>query len=85
MRLLHVIFVGCLKYTPFALLIMEKPEFHLDIHWVFKFLDALLHSTEVAREVVLRLFLDKRKYDRELIEEVVDSMEDWVDWQVGIC
>ena len=82
--LLHVILVGCLEHTPLALLVVEEPEFHLDVHRVLKLLDALLHRAKIASEVVLRLFLDKREYDGELVEEVVDSVEDGVDWQVGV-
>ena len=71
MRLLHIVLVGCLKYTPFALLVVEKPEFDLNVHWVFELLDALLHRAKIACKVVFRLFLDEREYDGQLIEEVL--------------
>ena len=51
--LLHVILVGCLKHALLALLIMEEPEFHLDVHRVLKLLDTLFHRAKVASEVVL--------------------------------
>lgn len=53
---------------------MEKAKFDLDVHWVFKLFDALLHRTKVGREVVLRLFLDEWKNDGELVEEIIDRM-----------
>ena len=85
MRLLHVVLVGCLKHTSLALLVVEESEFDLDIHGVFKLLDALLHRAKVAGKVVFGFFLDEGEYYCELVEEVVDGVQDRVHWQVCIC
>jgi hypothetical protein len=45
----------------------------------------LFHGAEVAREIIFALFLDKWENDRQLIEEIIDSVEDWVQGEVGIC
>ena len=78
MRLLHVILIAGLKDTPFALLVMEEPQLYLDIHGVFKLLDALLHGAKVTREVILGLLFDKGEDDGQLVEEVVHCMQDGV-------
>ena len=84
MRLLHVVFVACLENAALALLIVKEPELHLDVHWVLKLFDSLLHRPKVAREVVLGLLFDERKYDGQLVEEVVDGVQDRVQWQIGV-
>ena len=71
MRLLHVVFVAGFEHPAFSLLIMEKPQLDLDIHWVFKLLDPLLHRSKVAREIILGLLFDEGKNDGQLIEEVI--------------
>ena len=53
MWLLHIVLVRCLKHTSFPLLIVEKAQLDLDVHWIFKLLNSLLHGAKVACEVVL--------------------------------
>lgn len=84
MRLLHVVLVARFEDAPLALLVVEEAEFDLDVHWIFKLFDPLLHGAEVAREVVLGLLFDERENDRQLVEKVVDCVQDRVQWQVGV-
>ena len=62
MRLLHIVFVAGLEYAPLSLLIVKEEQLDLNIHWVFKLFDPLLHRAKVACEVILCVFLNKRKY-----------------------
>ena len=54
------------------------------VHWIFKLFDSLLHRPKVAREVVLGLLFDERKYDGQLVEEVIYGVQDRVQWQIGV-
>jgi len=83
-RLLHVLLVAGLEDAPLALLVVEEPQFDLDVHRVLKFLDSLLHGSKVRGEVRLALFLHKWEYDCQLVEEVVDCVQDWMHWQVSV-
>ena len=84
MGLLHVVFVAGLKHASFALLIVEKAQLDLNVHWVFKLFDSLLHRSKVACEVIFRLFFYEWEDYCQLIEEVVDCVQDWVQRQIGI-
>ena len=85
MRLLHVVLIAGLKDAPLPLLVVEKAQLDLDIHRVFKLLDSLLHRAKVARKVILRLFFHEWEYDGQLVEEVVHSMKNRMEWQIGVC
>ena len=85
MRLLHVVLVARLKYASLALLIVKEAQLDLYVHRVFKLFDPLLHRSKVACEVILRFFFDEWEYYCQLVEEVVDCVQDRVQWQIGIC
>ena len=52
MGLLHVVLVAGLEYAPLALLIVKKAQLDLNVHWVFKLFDPLLHRSKIARKVI---------------------------------
>lgn len=85
MRLLHVVFVASFEDSALTLLVVEKAQFHLDVHWVFKFFDSLLHRAKVACKVVFGLFFDERKDDGQLVKKVIDSMQNGMQGQIRIC
>ena len=64
---------------------MEKSQLDLNIHWIFKFLYALLHSAKIAREIVFCIFFDERENNGQLIEEIVDRMQNWMQREICIC
>jgi len=82
--LLQVVLVAGFEHALFVLLIVEKPQFDLDVHRVFKLFDSLLHRAKVGCEVVFGLLLNKWKHDCELVEKVVDSVENRVQRKVCI-
>ena len=84
MRLLHVVFVAGLEYAPLPLLIVKEAQLDLNIHWVFKLFDPLLHRSKVACEVIFRFLFDEREDYCQLVEEVVDCVKDGMQWQIGI-
>ena len=84
MGLLHVIFVAGFEYASLALLIVKKAQLYLNVHRVFKLFDPLLHRSKVACEVILRFFFDEWEDYCQLIEEVVDCVQNRVQWQIGI-
>ena len=84
MGLLHVILIASLENTAFTLLIVEKAQFNLYIHWILKLFDSLLHGSKVAREVVFRLLLHKGENYCQLIEKVIDSVQNGMQRQIGI-
>jgi len=84
MWLLHIVFVAGLEDATLALLIVEKTQFYLDIHWILELFDSLLHCAEVACEVVLGLLLDKGKNNCQLIKEIVDRVQNWMKRKVRI-
>lgn len=82
--LLHVVLVRSLEDPLFGLLRMEEPQFDADVHRVLELFDSLLHRAEVGCEVGAGLLLDEGENDRQLVEEVVDGVEHWVQGQIGI-
>ena len=84
MRLLHVVLVASLEYASLALLIVKEAQLDLNVHRVFKLFDPLLHRSKVACEVILRLFFNEWEYYCQLVEEVVDCVQNWVQRQIGI-
>ena len=84
LRLLHVVFVAGLEDSALSLLVVEESQLDLDIHWILKLFDALLHGAKVAREVVLGLLLDEGEDDGQLVEEVVHRVQNGVHRQVCI-
>ena len=85
MWLLHIVLIWCLEDATFTLLVMEKSQLDLDVHGIFKFLNALLHSAKIAREIVFRILFDKRENNGQLIEEIVDCMQNWMQRKICVC
>lgn len=83
-RLLHIVLIAGLEDATLPLLVVEKAKLDLDVHWVLKLFDPLLHRAKVAREVILRLLLHEGENYRQLVEEVVDGVQDWMQGEVGI-